>query len=273
VSVVRFRPWPPSKQEVGVSWDDLLFASWAEGTAGRPSARTQNRQPMAREPPPLGGWTSVSGKLSHSRSRKEHPGLLPLAEDDPRVYLDYHWRSAVLRLGTLSATRRLVDLTTKGLLTGKSVDDLHWVRELGALISRFPEMRANVYELLKCSPSPEQGLACIRRRPNPGRGWSDCSYRIRKQGRALVSIVAVDPGRRYGTHTFRELERRLQRRASTCNGSAPEALGDDRKRSSRRSRRAFSECDRQAQRRIWCARNRTTPSRSGVRKTVADHHA
>src|SRR6185312_5616823 len=26
-------------------WDDLLLASWAEGTAGLPSARTQNRNP------------------------------------------------------------------------------------------------------------------------------------------------------------------------------------------------------------------------------------
>jgi hypothetical protein len=61
-----------------------------------------------------------------------------------------------LKLGSASAARRLVDLTVSGALDGKSHDGWHWQRELGGLISEFPEVRAYVYDLLKNGPTTKQ---------------------------------------------------------------------------------------------------------------------
>lgn len=67
-----------------------------------------------------------------------------------------------MRLGTASAARRLVDLTVSGALDGKSYDGWHWQRELGGLISKFSEVRAYVYDLLKDGPISKQ-LALLAR--------------------------------------------------------------------------------------------------------------
>lgn len=82
--------------------------------------------------------------------------LFKLAEDDPRLYQNYHWRAAALRLGTESAARRLVDLTVSGALDGKSYDGWRWQRELGGLISEFSAVRAHVFNLLKDGPTTKQ---------------------------------------------------------------------------------------------------------------------
>jgi hypothetical protein len=61
-----------------------------------------------------------------------------------------------LRLGTVSAARRLVDLTVSGALDGKSYDGWRWQRELGGLISEFAEVRAYIYDLVKDGPTSKQ---------------------------------------------------------------------------------------------------------------------
>jgi hypothetical protein len=94
--------------------------------------------------------------IEHSPSEEAQDVLFKLAEDDPSLYVNYQWRSTVLRLGTASAARRLVDLTAEGALNGKSVDDIRWGSELGDLISSLPEVRAYVYELLKSSAPVER---------------------------------------------------------------------------------------------------------------------
>lgn len=79
-----------------------------------------------------------------------------LAEDDPRLYQNHAWRATALSFGTISAARRLIDLTVSGALDGKPYDGWHWQRELGGLISEFSEVRAYVYDLLKDGPTTKQ---------------------------------------------------------------------------------------------------------------------
>ena len=97
------------------------------------------------------------GGLGNLPSDGTEAVLFKLAEDDPRFYLDHQWRATVLRLGTVSSARRLVDLTANGTLSGKFTDDGHWRRELGGLISEFPDVRAGVVTLLV------DGRRCLQR--------------------------------------------------------------------------------------------------------------
>ncbi len=87
--------------------------------------------------------------LGNSPSPDAEQVLFKLAEDDLRFYLDRQWRVTVFRLGTTSSGRRLVDLTARGTLSGKSTNDWHWRHELGGLIAEFPEVRAHAQDLLK----------------------------------------------------------------------------------------------------------------------------
>lgn len=97
----------------------------------------------------------VSG-LSNSSSNEAESVIFTLAEEDPRLYQNSQWRATALSLGSASAARRLVDLTIGGAFEGKSYDGWHWQRELGGLISAFPEVRAYVYGLLKDGPTTKQ---------------------------------------------------------------------------------------------------------------------
>lgn len=94
--------------------------------------------------------------LSSSCSDDAEDVTFTLAEEDPRLYQNHHWRETTLRFGTISAARRLVDLTVGGALDGKSYDGWRWQRELGGLISEFSEVRAYVYDLLKDGPATKQ---------------------------------------------------------------------------------------------------------------------
>jgi hypothetical protein len=82
--------------------------------------------------------------------------IFTLAVEDPRLYQNHQWRATVMRLDTVSAACRLVELTVSGALDGKSYDDWRWQRELGGLISEFPAVRAYVYDLLKDGPKTKQ---------------------------------------------------------------------------------------------------------------------
>ncbi len=87
-------------------------------------------------------------------------------------YQNHKWRATALRFSTISAARRLVDLSISGALEGKSYDGWRWQRELSGLISEFLEVRAYVYDLLKDGPTT-------------------------KQFALLASAVAEDPGTAY----------------------------------------------------------------------------
>ncbi|MEX1200970.1 MAG: hypothetical protein WEB02_09305 [Methylophaga sp.] len=96
------------------------------------------------------------GCLANSSSDDAEDVIFTLAEEDPRLYQNYQWRTVALRLGTVSAARRLVDLTFSGALDGKSYDGWHWQRELNGLISEFSEVRAYVYDLLEHGSTTKQ---------------------------------------------------------------------------------------------------------------------
>lgn len=97
----------------------------------------------------------VSG-LSNLSSNEAESVIFTLAEEDPRFYQNNQWRATALSLRSASAARSLVDLTISGALDGMSYDGWHWRRELGGLISEFPEVRAYVYDLLKDGPTTKQ---------------------------------------------------------------------------------------------------------------------
>lgn len=86
--------------------------------------------------------------------------LFGIAEQDPRFYMDYAWRAAVIALGTHKASRRLIDLVANDALSGKSSPDRsHLVRQLAPLIASDPALRAHVYGQLKAgSATPGQTL-------------------------------------------------------------------------------------------------------------------
>ncbi|ABS63466.1 MULTISPECIES: NACHT domain-containing NTPase [Parvibaculum] len=94
--------------------------------------------------------------LGSSSSDDAEDVIFTLAEDDPRLYQNHGWRATALRFGTVSAARRLVDLTISGALDNKSHDGWRWQRELGGLISEFSEVRAYVHDLLKNGPTTKQ---------------------------------------------------------------------------------------------------------------------
>lgn len=96
------------------------------------------------------------GGLNSSCSDDAEGVAFTLAEEDPRLYQNHQWRTTALRFGTVSAARRLIDLTISGALDGKSYDGWHWQRELGGLISEFSEVRTYVYDLLKDGPTTKQ---------------------------------------------------------------------------------------------------------------------
>ncbi|MFV1892700.1 hypothetical protein VWX35_16320 [Phaeobacter sp. A36a-5a] len=97
----------------------------------------------------------VHGLRSSSLDKTEDVTFI-LAEDDPRFYRNHAWRETVLRFGTVSAARRLIELTVSGAIDGSSYDGWHWRRELSSLISEFSEVRAHVRDLLKDGPTTKQ---------------------------------------------------------------------------------------------------------------------
>ena len=94
--------------------------------------------------------------LGSSPSDDAEDVTFTLAEEDPRLYQNHQWRETALSFGTISAARRLVDLTVSGALDGKSYDGWRWQREIGGLISEFSEVRTYVYDLLKDGPTTKQ---------------------------------------------------------------------------------------------------------------------
>lgn len=93
--------------------------------------------------------------LGDARSADAEATLFKLAEDDPRFYLNDQWRTTVLRLGSVSSARRVIDLTVKGMAGRTATGDSHWLRQLGALIVEFPEVKSDLQELLKGSTASE----------------------------------------------------------------------------------------------------------------------
>jgi hypothetical protein len=134
------------------------------------------------------------GGLGTSPSADAENVLFSLAENDPRFYANYQWLSTALRLGTVSVARRLVDLTVRGALSGRSMDNWHWGRELGNLISEFPDIRVYVYELLERNPQSQHIAilaSAVGHDPGPEGLIMLVDYEI-KTGRSFTSWKAIE---------------------------------------------------------------------------------
>lgn len=112
--------------------------------------------PAQREPRFL---EEMVGVLANAPSDEAEEVLFKLAEEDPRFYLNERWRTAVLRLGTPSSARRIIDLTAGGSFD-RTGNDWHLARELGSLIEAHPDLRSHLYGLLKGGPTAP-GLALL----------------------------------------------------------------------------------------------------------------
>ena len=104
-------------------------------------------------------------EMTRCLGRTPEPGaeqaLFALAENDAAFYGDHQWQASVLELGTLSAARRLVALTTAGKLK-RSSDGWRAQRELAALVAKHPELRLDFRELLKDGATSEPLLLLAR---------------------------------------------------------------------------------------------------------------
>lgn len=82
--------------------------------------------------------------------------LFQLAEDDPRLYQDYHWRKTAIGFGGESVARRIIDLFISGTFNRESRDLWHWRGELAGLLKEHPGARAYLHDVLKDGPSNEE---------------------------------------------------------------------------------------------------------------------
>lgn len=99
--------------------------------------------------------------FSYVPSTEAEEILFRLAEADPRFYALYEWRDTVIRFGTVSSARRLVDLVAKGVLGKDSaIDDYNLVKQLGELMLEHSDLRGHIYMLLKDGASTP-GLAML----------------------------------------------------------------------------------------------------------------
>ena len=92
-----------------------------------------------------------------------------LAEEDPRFYSNFYWRTTAFQLGTPSSERKLVDLTTTGAFISDAGDDWQLIRELSSMLVESPDLRAHVYSLLQDGPSTpglEMLAACVAESPD-----------------------------------------------------------------------------------------------------------
>ncbi|WP_186194538.1 NACHT domain-containing protein [Burkholderia gladioli] len=114
--------------------------------------------PAQREPRFL---EEMVGVLANAPSDEAEEVLFKLAKEDPRFYLNERWRAAVLRLGTPSSARRIIDLTAGGAFD-RTGNDWHLARELASLIEAHPGLRSHLYGLLEGGPTTP-GLAVLAR--------------------------------------------------------------------------------------------------------------
>ncbi len=85
--------------------------------------------------------------------------LFHLAGIDPRLYENHAWHDAVIRRGTLSSAKHLVDLVAGGVFHCKDGSDQRYMStRLAGLIGEHSDLRAHVYDLLKNYPLPETAL-------------------------------------------------------------------------------------------------------------------
>ncbi|ACT51602.1 NACHT domain-containing protein [Methylovorus glucosotrophus] len=148
--------------------------------------------PTAQRDPSI--LEEMLGCLGHSPSEDAEDVIFTLAERNPQLYETYQWRAVVLRLGTASTARRIIDLAVRGVLDGKSNEWRHWAPELGNMISEFSEVRASVYALLKDELTSEQLVllaSFVAEAPDEEGVLMLVDFEI-KTGRSLIGLKGIE---------------------------------------------------------------------------------
>ena len=92
--------------------------------------------------------------FSLTPSQASEEVLFKLAEDEPRLYQNYRWRDAVLKIGTGSAAFRLIELAANGRFDGERFDLWYWARALAPQIAASGEVRRQIYDMLRRATEP-----------------------------------------------------------------------------------------------------------------------
>lgn len=186
--------------------------------------------------------------------------LFQFAEGDPRLHANRAWRDAAMRRGTMSATRRFIDLAANGAFEGKGIDRWHMVHQMSGLIAEYPELRAYVYDLLKLGPI------------SPGFALLAGAIAEEPDAEGLLLLVKIEIEHKRSFISWRTIENVVTEHVPAENwtgaynvmpvsgcGIEAEAPGYGYGRRTYGRRRSLPESNRQHQGSIRCARLRSTP--------------
>jgi hypothetical protein len=106
----------------------------------RPFATLANGQPWQLD--------QLLSALEHGPSEACLVTLGALAERDPRIAERHEWYNAIVRIGTLPAARKLLDLICSGSPVGRAggVDTWHLGQRFAEFAEKFPAFRAELTE-------------------------------------------------------------------------------------------------------------------------------
>jgi hypothetical protein len=107
-------------------------------------------------------FSELINRLGDTPSAGAEETLFALAEQDPRFYGEYDWRSAGCKIGTESAALRLIDLAASGALAQSSMDGWHVSRQLCALMDQYPSARRRAYDFVTGKAQPQTVELIIR---------------------------------------------------------------------------------------------------------------
>lgn len=92
--------------------------------------------------------------LAETPSAGAEETLFALGKQDPRLYEDRDWQSAVWKTGTESAAVRLIDLAAEGVFVQRYGSSWHLGQQLAAFICEFPQARRRAYDVLRRAETP-----------------------------------------------------------------------------------------------------------------------
>ncbi len=120
--------------------------------------RYKERCPNVCEPYNMGDLLSV---LSYSPSSEAEQVLKKLAEIEPGFLNEHNWLRALMMRKTLSAGEYFLDLILREAFVNdeKRIESRTLVEKLANLLSKFPELRQEVYQKYKgADPTPCKGI-------------------------------------------------------------------------------------------------------------------
>jgi hypothetical protein len=189
IEIAKAQPWRLTQSDAYELRDWLRLLPFATPVSAIPAIVRD--LPDAQRNPHL--LEDMVGALGNSPYDDAEGVLFKLAEDDPRLYVNYKWRSTTMGLGTETAARRILDLTVAGTLNDKS-DGFHWRSELSGLMARSPDIRAYVFELLR-SGLPQERIVTLASAVAENPGTEDLAALIHLEietGQSFLSWRSIE---------------------------------------------------------------------------------